>query len=237
MQAWDLRSGTQLYELRVHGVSTSDGHLLPNGRLGAGPGLCCWFGVEPPPESNGDPSLPSMRGRFTTPFNSFRSHTIALVRGAAEGWVVGRHEAMCSAVSGKSLARTLHGPPSGTSVGAIAGSLDREQTHPWCSAVLRRVRVERRTNCEASSVGQIGVDGRSALEAGVLMWQDERVRWSGRKVGNFGGLGWFEEYGDLAVGRYPTIGLPRALSGLSKPTSGARRRCKGDRRAELWEHE
>ena len=58
--------------------------------------------------------------------------------------------------------------------------------------------------------------GGGLVEVVALMWQDERVRWSGRKLGNFGGLGWFGEYGDLAVRRSPTIGLPRALSGLSK---------------------
>jgi hypothetical protein len=40
-------------------------------------------------------------------------------------------------------------------------------------------------------------------------------------------LGWFGEYGDLAVRRYPTIGIPRALSGLSKPASGARLKRPG----------
>src|SRR5207249_1770860 len=35
---------------------------------------------------------------------------------------------------------------------------------------------------------QTGVDSRSALEASVLLWEDECVRWSGWKVGNFGGL-------------------------------------------------
>jgi hypothetical protein len=51
--------------------------------------------------------MPLMCGWFTTPLNSFRSHTIALVRGAAEGWVVGRREAVRSTVSGKFLAKAL----------------------------------------------------------------------------------------------------------------------------------
>jgi hypothetical protein len=46
-----------------------------------------------------------MRRRFATPCSTFRDHITAQVRGAAEGWVVGRREVACSAVSGKSLAR------------------------------------------------------------------------------------------------------------------------------------
>jgi hypothetical protein len=38
------------------------------------------------------PSLPSMRGRFTMLCNTSRPHTIAQVRGAVEGCVVGRSE-------------------------------------------------------------------------------------------------------------------------------------------------
>ena len=55
------------------------------------------------------PCMPLMRGWFTTPCNTSRIHITAQLRDAAEGWVVGRREAMCSAVSGKYLARTLHG--------------------------------------------------------------------------------------------------------------------------------
>jgi hypothetical protein len=33
-------------------------------------------------------------------------------------------------------------------------------------------------------------------------------------------LGRIGEYGDRAVRRYPTIGIPRALSGLNKPADG-----------------
>jgi hypothetical protein len=56
-------------------------------------------GIEPT-----TPSLPSMRGRFTTPHRTLRPHTTAQVRAAVGGCVVGRHEVACSAVSGKSLA-------------------------------------------------------------------------------------------------------------------------------------
>jgi hypothetical protein len=61
-------------------------------------------GIEP-----ATPSLPSMRGGFTTPCSPSRTHTIAQVRGAAGSWVVGRREVARSAVSGKSLARDQHG--------------------------------------------------------------------------------------------------------------------------------
>jgi hypothetical protein len=37
--------------------------------------------------------MPLMRGWFTTPRSTSRSHTTLLVKGAAEGWVVGRGEA------------------------------------------------------------------------------------------------------------------------------------------------
>ena len=48
--------------------------------------------------------LPLMRRGFTTPYSTSRSHTSAQVRSAAEGGVMGRGEARCSEVSGKSLA-------------------------------------------------------------------------------------------------------------------------------------
>jgi hypothetical protein len=63
-------------------------------------------GIEP-----ATPSLPSMRGRFTTPRNTSRYHTIAQVKDAAEERGVGRRKVACSAVSGKSLARALHRRP------------------------------------------------------------------------------------------------------------------------------
>ena len=61
-------------------------------------------GIEP-----ATPSLPSMRGWFTLPCSTSRSHTTAQVGGAAEGWVVGWREAARSAISGKSLARAVRG--------------------------------------------------------------------------------------------------------------------------------
>ena len=66
------------------------------------------------------PSLPSMRGRFTTPHATSRSHTSAQVKGAAEGWSVGRREVTCSAVSGKSLARRLRGHACLVVLGTVA---------------------------------------------------------------------------------------------------------------------
>jgi hypothetical protein len=54
------------------------------------------------------PCMPLMRGRFTSPCSASPTHATEQVKGAAVGWVVGRREVACSAVSGKFLARTLH---------------------------------------------------------------------------------------------------------------------------------
>jgi hypothetical protein len=66
----------------------------------------------PPPESNRRPH-PYHRcsGEFTTPCRTSRAHTTGLMRGAVEGRVVRRREGTRSAVSGKFLARGLHGRP------------------------------------------------------------------------------------------------------------------------------
>jgi hypothetical protein len=95
------------------------------------------------------PSLPSMRRGFTTPRSTTRGHTTALVRGAVKGWVMGRNEVACSAVSAKSLARTCTAVY-GTSVGAASrrhrpAASTASDWHLRCIAVLRRIgsRVER----------------------------------------------------------------------------------------------
>ena len=59
----------------------------------------------PPGSSPATPSLPSMRGWFTSPRSTSCDHTTAKVKGAAEGCVVGRSEVARSAVSGEFLAR------------------------------------------------------------------------------------------------------------------------------------
>jgi hypothetical protein len=59
--------------LSVHPLGSSRRHLAnlwqtavagsrAHDRLGAGPGLTCWFGVESPPNRTGDPSLPWIGG-------------------------------------------------------------------------------------------------------------------------------------------------------------------------------
>jgi hypothetical protein len=77
------------------------------------------------------------------------------VKGGAEGWAVGRREAMCSAVSGKSLARTLHSRPMAQASAPSSGSLDREQHTP--GAVLSSDQmgwsVERETYGQVSMAG------------------------------------------------------------------------------------
>ena len=51
------------------------------------------------------PCMPLMCGWFTSPRATSPTHATEQVKGAAEGWVVGRRQVTCSAVSGKSLAR------------------------------------------------------------------------------------------------------------------------------------
>jgi hypothetical protein len=91
------------------------------------------------------PSLPSMRGRFTTPCSTSRPHTSAQVRRADEGSVVGPLEVTCSAVSGKSLARA---PASSATARTPPPSSRRPsvQATGTCGALLpiRRFRVESR---------------------------------------------------------------------------------------------
>jgi hypothetical protein len=58
-------------------------------------------GIEP-----ATPSLPSMRRGFATLCNTSRPRTTAPVKAVAEDWVERRREVVCSAVSGKSLARS-----------------------------------------------------------------------------------------------------------------------------------
>jgi hypothetical protein len=76
------------------------------------PGLTCEFGVEPPAGIEpATPSLPSMRRGFTTPGSTSRRHTTAHLKGAAKGWVLGRRQVTCRALSGESLARPLRALP------------------------------------------------------------------------------------------------------------------------------
>jgi len=80
-------------------------------------------GIEP-----ATPSLPSMRGWFTTPHSASRPHTTAQVRGAVEGCVMGQSEVARSAVSGKSLARAPGWSSMGTNADAIVPvALDRKR--------------------------------------------------------------------------------------------------------------
>jgi hypothetical protein len=53
------------------------------------------------------PCMPLMCGWFTSPCATSPTHATEQVKGAAEGWVVGRREVTCSEVSGKFLARGL----------------------------------------------------------------------------------------------------------------------------------
>jgi hypothetical protein len=64
------------------------------------------LGVEPPAGIEpATPSLPSMRGWFTTPSGTPRPRTIAQLGGSAEDWEVRHRKATRGVVSGKSLAR------------------------------------------------------------------------------------------------------------------------------------
>jgi hypothetical protein len=77
----------------------------PDGDSPAFPLVRAW--VEPPAGIEpATPSLPSMRGWFTSPCTTSPTHATEQVKGAAEGCAVGWGEVACGAVSGKSLART-----------------------------------------------------------------------------------------------------------------------------------
>ena len=93
-----------------------------------------------------------MCGWFTIPRRTSRALTTALVRDAVEGRAVRPHEAACSAVSGKSLARSPRGcpalPPS-CRLGVVVGDAqdDRHGLRParlGVQAVWRCHRGERR---------------------------------------------------------------------------------------------
>ena len=89
-----------------------------------------------------------MRGGFTTPCGTPCHHTTAQVKGGTEDWAVGLREVTRGAVFGKSLATT-----SGWSMARRrSGSPLRKLTALRCTAVFRRLRVERKANGEASPV-------------------------------------------------------------------------------------
>jgi len=78
------------------------------------------------------PCMPLMCGWFTSQRTTSPTHATEQVKGAAESWVVRRREVACSAVSGKSLARSLHGRL-WTSVGAIVRQPRPQATgNLWC---------------------------------------------------------------------------------------------------------
>jgi hypothetical protein len=161
------------------GYTTTLCDLLANrwacNRPGAGPGLSCWVGVEPP-RRNRTATHPYHRcvggsQRLSTP--SF-PHNRAVERLCVAQFLANLWQGPCMAAFWHKRRR------------AIAGSLDREQTHPWCSAVLRRVRVERRTSCEASfgladrsrrSVGARGQCAHAARRARALVRPEGGQLW------------------------------------------------------------
>jgi hypothetical protein len=101
----------------LNGTSQAD---EPQGRIGPAFPLVSTC-VEPPAGIEpATPSLPSMRGPFTSLCHTSRAYAGAQVTGAAENWVVGQREATCSAVSGKSLTRSPS-PPSPPRTSARAG--------------------------------------------------------------------------------------------------------------------
>jgi hypothetical protein len=162
--------GTYLLARRWHAGPRA--HPCRCDRPGVGPGLACWFVVEPPAGIEpATPSLPSMLGEFTTPCRTSRAHTTTLVRGAVEGWVVGRRQVPRSTVSGKSLARAPSGvvwpgmnadpggprPPATGTSGALLSSDD--------------FRVERRANGDASSVMARTVRRLLLVVSGRASWE------------------------------------------------------------------
>src|SRR4029453_243043 len=93
--------------------------------------------------------MPLMRGWFTTPRSTSRSHTTLLVKGAAEGWVVGRGEAARGVVSGKSLARPCPGAEGTSADTIVPTALDHKRPAPLvqcCSQTIAgRAWSERRS--------------------------------------------------------------------------------------------
>jgi hypothetical protein len=117
------------------------------------PLTCCYVVVELRGFEPLTPCMPSMCGGFTTPCRTSRPHTTAQVRGAVEGWVMGRREATRSAVSGKSLARTPAWPSMARAWAPSFLSLDRKRLAPPGALLSSdECRVERRASGEASSV-------------------------------------------------------------------------------------
>jgi hypothetical protein len=118
-----------------------------------------------------------MRGLFTMPRGTSRPHTTAQVRGAAAGCAVGRCEAACGVVSGK----FLHDPVRWHATTPRRHRSDspsaRSNWHLRCSAVLRRLRVERRGGCHPvymamgrrQSKGLAGAVGRASMGYGGRM--------------------------------------------------------------------
>ena len=107
-------------------------------------------GIEP-----ATPSLPSMRGGFTTPCSTSCLYTTAQVSSAAKGWVVGRREAARSTVSGKSLARACTAVHD-MDAGAIVRSPADSRLAPQVQCCPRQLRVERRANGEVHPLWQTG---------------------------------------------------------------------------------
>jgi hypothetical protein len=119
-------------------------------------------GIEP-----ATPSLPSMRGWFATPCAALRSPATAQVGEAAKGWMVGRRAATRRAVSGKSLARNVHGCLSRERQRCCHRSYHKPQ-HLRRTALLGQLRVERRVSGESSSVWRAGLVAQSVVSGGVL---------------------------------------------------------------------
>ena len=134
------------------------------------------LGVEPPAGIEpATPSLPSMRGWFTTPCVTPRPRTTTQVRGALEGGVVGRGELRVAQLSGKSLARpSLHDlggrhrrlAQRGHPVPSHITVRPKLTAHPRRNALPRTIRVEptRASLLAASAAGAVArsVAGSSA---------------------------------------------------------------------------
>jgi hypothetical protein len=98
-------------------------------------------GIEP-----ATPSLPSMRGWFTTLLSTSWFLTTVQVRGTLEGRVVGRGEAACSFASGKSLTHRSGRPPPAVKAWSAVRQYSRKPRSPHTFNDYRGL-IDRELHC------------------------------------------------------------------------------------------
>jgi hypothetical protein len=101
------RTSTQRVQVGLANLwQTAVGGSRSRDRSGTGPGLSCWFGVEPPAGIEpATPSLPSMVGPFGGQRGTSLRSIELQVAGLIDDREMGCCEAVCGVAAGKSLAR------------------------------------------------------------------------------------------------------------------------------------